>query len=158
MKPAYITCIKDEEDLIFYNLIYHYNIGIRDFYIIFNNSNSETRKQVNKFSILKFDANVYTENDNDIAYLQAIRLKRLADMAYNNGCDWIIPIDADEILKINIYKNIQEYLKNFNNHKYGYINCRWFDYHNHILTNIKNNYFVEWRYREMNPRPQARLL
>ena len=45
MKIAYLTQIKNEEKLIYNNLLYHYNLGIRAFFVCFNNSNEETRKK-----------------------------------------------------------------------------------------------------------------
>jgi hypothetical protein len=157
VKPAYITCIKDEEDLIFDNLIYHYNLGIRYFFVMFNNSNSKTIYKVMKFNEIKKDAYVKVIYDNDIAYRQPERMKRMSEMAYSLGCDWIIPIDADEILIIRKYKTIQDYLKDFDCFDYGFVNCRWFDYHPHPAAE-DGNYFLNWEYREKKPRPPSKII
>jgi len=159
MKPAYITCIKDEEKLIFYNLIYYYNIGIRDFYIMYNNSNEATKKQVEKFDILKTDARVFYHHDSDIAYRQPDRFKMMSEQAFSNGCDWIIPIDADEIIKIKNYNTIQDYLSCFEPIDFGYINCRWIDYQETEKDDkTDDNIFTRWKYRNPAPRPQSKII
>jgi hypothetical protein len=158
MRPAYLTVIKDEENLIYKNLVYHYNIGIRDFYIIFNNSNAATKEEVLKFAFHK-DINIHYEKDNDFAYRQPQRFKKLSDMAYSDGCDWMVPIDADEILKLTKYKSINEILQAYNHHEYGYIICSWIDYHPTEEDDPKdNNYFTRWKYREKVKRKVSKVI
>jgi hypothetical protein len=35
--------------------------------------------------------------DNDPAYHQALKMSRLARQAYDEGADWVLPVDADEL-------------------------------------------------------------
>lgn len=158
MRPAYITCIRNEESLIFHNLIYYYNIGIRDYYIMFNNSNNKTRGEVERFRLNKQDVKIKTFEDNRIAYKQPERFTMMSNEAYNDKCDWIIPVDADEIIVLIKHKTIQDYLSEFNKHEYGYINCRWYDFHPGPEVGAINNYFAQWKYRETHPRKASKII
>jgi len=158
MRVAYITCIRNEERLIFNNLIYYYNIGIRDFYIMFNNSNGPTMEEIEKFRLLKNDVFIKTYEDKRIAYKQPERFTMMSNEAFNDGCNWILPVDADEIVVLRKHKNIQDYLSEFNKHEYGYINCRWIDYHPGPDVKEIKNYFTDWQYREINPRKASKII
>jgi len=124
MKPAYITCIKDEPDLIYYNLVYYYNIGIRNFYIMFNNSCEKTRAEVALFENTH-QVKLTTFEDKRIGYYQPERFTMMSNAAYAKNCDWIIPVDADEIVRLVKHKKIQDYLKCFEPIDFGFIQCRW---------------------------------
>jgi len=158
MKIAYITRIKHEEKLIFNNLIYYYNIGIRDFYIIHNLSNDETRQEVNRFETLKKDARIVRIEDYNTGYMQAEFFNQASEQAFRDGCNWILPIDADEILKIPNGLTIQECIQPHDRHKYGYIKCKWIDYQPSIKDDDSDtNFFIRWKYREQTPRPQSKV-
>lgn len=159
MKIAYLTIIKDEQDLIYQNLTYHYNIGIRSFYVMFNNSNNETKAEVIKFTESKKDIYIKVYDDYEIAYRQPDRLKMMSEQAFKDGHTWIIPIDADEILKISKYKTIQEILQRYDHHPYGFIICSWIDYHptSHD-QNKHNSVFKNWKYRDKKRRPISKVI
>ena len=153
-----ITRIKDEEKLIYYNLLYHYNIGIRNFYITFNNSNQETIKKVEQFFSEKKDAIFYPLYENNTEYNQIEQFNKMSEIAFLNGHNWIIPVDADEVLvlKTIILKNLINKYKEF---EYGYINFRWVD---HIATEKDDmndpNFFTRWKYREPKCRPPSKTI
>lgn len=159
MKIAYVTRIKNEERLIYFNLKYYYNIGIRNFYIIHNLSNDETRNLVNKFEQNHPDCIVNRIEDKNTKHMQNEFFNNVSDMAFNDGCKWIIPIDADEILKIPSGMTIQDCLKPHDKHEYGYIKCQWIDYQ---PTNFDDdndiNFFTKWKYREGQARPQSKII
>lgn len=98
MKIAYITMVKDECDLIYYQLNYYRNIGFKDFYIIDNGSTDGTLELIQKFISENPQIKVYLEIDNNVDYWQYVRINKLANLAYNEGCNWILPVDADELL------------------------------------------------------------
>lgn len=159
MKVAYLTCIKDEEELIYYNLIYYYNVGIRDFYIMFNNSNQETINQVERFKKEKTDCRCHIEYDSDYAFRQPIRFTKLANFAYEEGCDWMISIDADEIVQLPKHTNIQDALLQYDNNEFGFIVCNWIDYQATSKDNFDDiNYFTKWKYRNANKRPVSKVI
>lgn len=158
MRPAYLTSIKNEEKLIGYNLQYYYNIGIRDFYITFNCTEDKSKEIVNDFCKKHNDITVYEFHDNNPTYNLIERFNYMADLAYTHGCDWMIPVDADEILKLNTY-NLIESLEVHERHEYGYIVCRWCDY---VFLKSDdendNNYFSKWTHREQRSRPQSKII
>ena len=129
MKIAYITMIKDECDLIYYQLNYYKNIGFKDFYIIDNGSTDGTLDLVSKFISENPQIKVYLEIDNNVDYWQYVRINKLANLAYNEGCDWILPVDADELLFHNetfTNFNIYDFLNNVT--EGDYIKFQWWYY------------------------------
>lgn len=158
MRPAYLTSIKNEEKLIGYNLQYYYNIGIRDFYITFNCTEDNSEKIVDDFCKKYNDITVWKFTDNDPTYNLIERLNYMADLAYTHGCDWMIPVDADEILKLNTY-NLLESLLPHEKQEYGYIVCRWCDYVSLPSDDqTDENYFSRWTHREARSRPQSKII
>lgn len=157
MKIAYITQIRNEENLIFNNLLYHYNIGIRDFFIIFNRSNPETWAEVNRFSNAFKDHYITTMMDMSTEYNQPEAFNNLSDMIYSRGYKWVIPVDADELLVIPKGKTIQDCLRIHDEREYGYIRCEWYDYHPKD-TQLVSNYFTDWKYRENTPRKAGKCI
>lgn len=151
---AYLTRIKDEEDLIYYNLKYHYNIGIRNFYITFNNSNEKTISEVKKFFNENADANLFEYHETNTSYMQAEQFNLMSDEAFKHGHKWCIPIDADELL---VLKNITliDFIKKYDKSEYGFINFRWFDHHG---SKPDKNFFEEWEYREKNHRQPSKII
>ena len=102
--------VKDESDIIEYQIAYYYNIGIRDFYIIDNNSTDGT------YEILcdigkRIKGNFVLISDKDVAYWQYQRINRLCQLAIQDGCTHVLPVDADELL-------FQEGNENFNIYEY----------------------------------------
>ncbi len=49
INPAYLTAIKDDDDIIYDNLNYYYNIGIRDFFIMLHCSDEKTVNEIKRF-------------------------------------------------------------------------------------------------------------
>ena len=129
MKIAYVTMVKDECDIIYYQLNYYKNIGFKDFYIIDNNSTDGTLDLIKRFISENPQLKTYLEVDTTIDYWQYIRINKLANMAHNDGCDWILPVDADELLFHNenfTNFNIYDFLNN--NIDGDYIKFHWWYY------------------------------
>jgi glycosyltransferase involved in cell wall biosynthesis len=95
---AYVTMVKNSERFIYYNLNYHKNIGINDFFICDNGSTDCTRELIRQFQSENPDARVIVLEDPTIGYYQSIRMTALAALAFDYGCNWILPIDDDELL------------------------------------------------------------
>jgi len=153
-----ITRIKDEEKLIYYNLLYHYNIGIRNFYITFNNSNQETIKKVEQFFSEKKDAILFPYYENNTEYNQIEQFDKMSDAAFNNGHVWQIPADADEIL---ILKNtdLKSLINKYKEFEYGYLNFRWIDFQATEKDDMNDpNFFTRWKYRENHARPATKII
>ncbi|MDD5125424.1 hypothetical protein, partial [Methylovulum sp.] len=65
---AYISMIKDEEDIIFYNLLWHYELGLRKFFLIDNLSTDKTLQRIKLFEKLFDDAEIFILHDPVIAH------------------------------------------------------------------------------------------
>jgi len=157
-KVCYLTRIKDEEKLIPYHLLYYYNMGIRNFYITFNNSNAETRKAVDYFAIKKMDVILYVFEEEGLAYNQVEVFDEMSDFAYSNGHVWQIPSDADEFLVLK-KGSLFKLLKKYDSYDYGFINFRWIDYmRTDKDDNDDPNYFTMCKYREPSGRPQSKII
>jgi hypothetical protein len=157
MRVAYLTQIADEEKLIYNHLCYYYNIGVRDFFITFNNSNEETKNEVVRFINTHSNANVKTEIDNEIRYNQSEIFTSRCNEIYKSGVKWILPVDADEIIKIPDGLTIQDCFTHHDNNAYGYINCRWFDYHP-VDDSPIDNYFTDWTHRQVESRKESKVI
>ncbi len=150
MKIAYVTMVKDENDIIYHQLNYYKNIGFKDFYIIDNGSTDGTLELINKFISENSQLNFYLEIDKTIDYWQYTRINKLANLAYKNGCDWIMPVDADELLFNNetfTNFNIYDFLNN--NVNGDYIKFHWWYYRptNNDNEN-ENNIFLKINHRD----------
>lgn len=66
-----ISMVKNEEDIIFENLVWHYAIGFRKFIIIDNNSTDNTKSIIEKFAALtEKKAIVFLINDKIFEHIQ----------------------------------------------------------------------------------------
>ena len=159
MKIAYVTCVKNEQDLIYPNLMYHKNMGVDSFYVMFNNSEDNTQDEVSRFE-KDTGITVTRFHDNDTAYRQPTRFTMMSNRAYGEGATWIIPVDADEIVRTQDKSTFKEFLSRFDNRfSEGYINCRWLDYHATDKDNLDDpNYFTRWKYRQTTPRQASKII
>lgn len=96
---ALVTMVKNEEDIIFENLVWHFCIGFRKFVIVDNLSTDNTRQKIEEFILLtKNNAKVFVIDDPIFEYIQS----RITTGAYDFArsvwpeVKWIFPVDADE--------------------------------------------------------------
>jgi hypothetical protein len=96
---ALLTMIKDEEDIIFENLVWHFSIGFRKFVIVDNLSTDRTSELVNNFIKLTGDqAAVFVIRDPVVAHIQS----RIITGGYHfirsvwPEVKWVFPVDGDE--------------------------------------------------------------
>ncbi|MBN9542845.1 MAG: glycosyltransferase family 2 protein [Alphaproteobacteria bacterium] len=98
---AYIGMVKDEDDIIFENLVWHYSIGFRKFIILNNNSSDQTLDLISKFKEkVKDTATVIIINDPIFEYIQSRKMTGTYKFASSiwSEVEWIFPIDADEFI------------------------------------------------------------
>lgn len=97
---AYVSMVKDEADIIFTNLLWHYSIGFRKFVLIDNLSVDNTRQEIDRFRLRFEDALVIVINDPIVAHLQAEFITaglRVACTLWPEVA-WVFAVDADEFL------------------------------------------------------------
>lgn len=100
-QAAIISMVKDEKDVIFENLCWHYYMGFRKFLIIDNGSTDETSAIIDRFKKLtSADTVVIKINDARVLYAQASRTNALIMLAEELFPEilWIFPNDADEFI------------------------------------------------------------
>jgi glycosyltransferase involved in cell wall biosynthesis len=98
---ALIMMCKDEEDIIFENLTWHYALGFRKFIVFNNNSKDKTRERLEDFrEKTKQDSVVYIIDDPIIDYIQSEKTTAAFKFALQLWSDlkWIFPVDADEFI------------------------------------------------------------
>lgn len=96
---ALITMIKDEDDIIYENLVWHFCVGFRKFIIVDNNSTDKTRILIEKFR--KETASIATViivDDPIVEYIQSKVTTGAMLMASSIWPEvtWVFPVDADE--------------------------------------------------------------
>jgi glycosyltransferase involved in cell wall biosynthesis len=96
---ALITMVKDESDIIFENLVWHFCLGFRKFFIIDNNSTDGTRQIIAKFAELtKNRAKVFILEDPIFEHIQSRIMTGAYDFVRSLWPEvkWVFPVDADE--------------------------------------------------------------
>lgn len=108
-----ITMVKDENDIIYQNLVWHFTQGFRKFVIIDNNSSDGTLQLIEKFAEeVKNQASVFIIKDPIKEYIQS----RIMTGGYLFArsiwpeTEWFFPVDADEfwVPSINLKELLQE--------------------------------------------------
>ena len=102
---ALITMIKDEDDIIYENLVWHFCVGFRKFVIVDNNSTDNTRLLVDRFKReVVGKAIVVVIDDPIVEYTQS--RKTTGAMLFTHSVwpevDWVFPVDADEFWYPNV--------------------------------------------------------
>jgi len=95
-----LLMVKNEEDIISYNLAWLYYLGIRRFIILNNNSTDTTRLLIERFKNSRSDVELLIVEDPIIRYIQSEKttgIMRLAASIWRD-CSWAIPVDADEFI------------------------------------------------------------
>jgi hypothetical protein len=98
---AYCCLIHNEEDIVYWQLYYYYRVGIRDFFIGLNTADDLTPLMIHAFQIHHPDANVdivrYLDRDYEGFPRRKMDIYQRAGQA---GFDWILPLDADELITL----------------------------------------------------------
>lgn len=129
MKIGHVLMVKDENDIIYYHLNYYKNLGFKDFYILDNGSTDGTYQLIEKFISENPQFRIHLEVDLEVTYNQHQRVNKLINLAYNEGCNWVLPVDTDELLINNqnfTNFNIYEFLNNIP--EGDFIKLKWWYY------------------------------
>jgi hypothetical protein len=97
---ALVTMIKDEADIILYNLMWHYSLGFRKFFIIDNLSADQTIHKIKLFEEQFSDTMVYILHDPVVAHFQGKKITGACRfvMALWPELEWLALVDGDEFL------------------------------------------------------------
>lgn len=97
---GYVTMVKDEEDIFLFNLVWHYHLGLRRFFIIDNLSSDRTPELIQLFAARFPDATVLTLRDPVVAYYQSRKMTAGCHFmrAMWPELQWLALVDADEFL------------------------------------------------------------
>lgn len=96
---AFISMVKDEDDIIYQNLVWHFAVGFRKFIIFDHNSTDKTASLIKQFADeTRGIANVFVSNNPIKAFNQSSIITSGYRMAHEiwPEVEWFFPIDADE--------------------------------------------------------------
>lgn len=128
MKVAFISVIRDDTDIMFNNLLYYYNIGIRDFYIMLHRPEPESFEIMDSLKEWRDDARFDVVVNNTEWHFHEVDCKTLTDMARRDGFLWIVGSDADELLVLRQHTTIQDFLAPYETDGYVSIRLKWGTY------------------------------
>jgi hypothetical protein len=125
--------VRDEIDILEYNIRYHSSIGVDKFFVMDHLSVDGTSKLLDKLS-KEFDIVIIPQKSPK--YMQSEWMNELGRLATKSGTDWIINSDADEFWKFPI--DMKEFLKDKVNSTADCIQCPW---RNFVSTNDSPLFF-----------------
>ena len=88
-----ISMVRNEADIIRLNVLYHLASGIDRMLVVDNGSTDGTDRVLQQLSLQ--DARVRWSRD-DGPFLPSRVMTKLAREAFEEGADWVVPVDADE--------------------------------------------------------------
>lgn len=133
---ACLLPIRNDYDIVYKHLVYYYNIGCRNFYILIHCGDDRDRKEVDRFKV-KSEANVEVIIDNDPAYNQDKQYMKLSHAA--KGHKWHVMSDTDELLILKKHKTLRDY---FAGKDYDCIRFKWYAY-----VDVTGNDIFQWSHR-----------
>lgn len=97
---AYVSMVKDEQDIVLFNLVWHYMLGFRRFFLIDNQSTDATPALIQAFARQFPDAEVLVLHDTVVAHFQGRKVSGAVSYLKTlwPELDWVALIDADEFL------------------------------------------------------------
>ena len=101
LRVAVVMMVKDEEDIIFSNLSWHFAMGLRQFVVLNNMSSDNTVAEIGRFMRMcePMGARVVVMDDREVAYYQSRKTTAAAHFAQSYfGAEWVLALDADEFL------------------------------------------------------------
>ena len=93
MKLVMTLLVRNEEDILSENILYHLDQGVDHFLITDNLSIDKTKDIINDYVKKGLATYIYESEDN---YNQALWVSKMAQSAYETNADWVIHSDADE--------------------------------------------------------------
>ncbi|GAA0743934.1 glycosyltransferase family 2 protein [Ideonella azotifigens] len=97
---GYVTMVKDEQDILLFNLVWHYAMGVRRFFVIDNLSTDRTPALLQLFQQAFADVTVLTLKDTVMAHFQGRKVSGACWYLKSlwPELEWLILVDADEFV------------------------------------------------------------
>lgn len=133
---ACLLPIRNDYDIVYKHLLYYYNIGCRNFYVLIHCGDNRDFEEVSKFRD-RSKCNVNIIIDNDPTYNQDKQYTALSVAAKEHK--WHVMSDTDELLILKKDKTLQEY---FAKKDCDCIRFKWYAY-----VNVTNRDMFEWSHR-----------
>jgi len=141
MKVALNTMVKNEEVILSHVLPIWLKYPV-DYFIFYNdNSSDKTIEIIEKF--LPKDKIVII-NDNLISFNEGYQRQKMIDKSRELKVDYVICLDADELLSSNIVQNFEDFLKIYNNVD---LNLFWYNIVNNSLGEYRSDPLYENNFR-----------
>lgn len=161
IKICRILKLRDDEDIIKENLIYYYNIGVKDTFIMLHFPSEELIKKIEEVQILFPDNNIrllyHNKEGKGFNPVNEDYLRVLTNKAQSEGFCWIIGSDADEFLILKKHEKIQDFIKEYNHYEIISLLFKWVNFY--CLKEEKNSPFYEiMQYRNINFLPWTKSI
>jgi hypothetical protein len=157
IRPAYISVIRNDEDIVGNNIRYYYNLGIRDFFILLHKASRELIVEIDLAMELKLsNFRIFTHNKDEHYHDKDCKI--LTDAALNAGFSWIIGTDADDLLVLRKHETIQDFLVEYNIEESCSLLFEWYEYHPTHEVYMPKNAFIEFKYRDKEKREQHKSI
>jgi len=126
VKIAGVVQIRDDSDIAEDVFLYYSKIGVQKFFVFLHKPVPEILKIIEKLKknieIETFSSTEYDKNLSILAH------NILTPAALRQGFQWIVGFDVDDIFIFRKYQNLQDFLKQYDNHSIVSLRFRWADY------------------------------
>ena len=133
MKVCRTLKLRDDTDIVRNNIIYYYNIGIKDQFIMLHLPTPELldiiKKVEKELPALNLRLLYWNKEGKGLNPIDGDYLKVLTDMAQSEGFNWIVGSDSDEFLILRKHNTIQELIKEYDNNEIISLLFKWVNYY-----------------------------
>ncbi len=158
MKPAFISVVRDDTDVLPWDIRYYYNIGIRDFILMLHLPSLQLLKTVDTIKQTFMDAKFDITETHEEEHRHDEDIRKLTDIARAQGCDWMLATDADEMIIINKHKTIFDLLAEYDNYQHVSLLFKWVEYVCDKEVYAPENPFTALKYKEKEYREQTKAI
>ena len=145
-----ISMIKNEEDIVGHTVQHLLAQGVNKI-ICYDNMSTDRTPQ-----ILAGNPQIQVFPDREFAYNQAEKMNRLAINAYQDGADWILPFDADEMICPPIGHTLHSYFNSLTS-DIGVIRIQGWDFLPRDCRSSHPNPYYQFEYRREAPQPYPKI-
>lgn len=160
VKIAFCMVVRNDTDILKNNLVYQYNIGFRDFYILHHMATVEQTQNLQNIADLlnKNGCNVWITSHNKAEHYHDKDIKILTDKARSDGFEWIMGCDADEFIRLKKHNTIQELIAEYDYLNGAELRFNWYEHRPLFNVFEPANAFIEFNYRDKERREQHKAI